>query len=249
MSMAPTIGMLYFPGTNCDRETHRVLAILGATVVRLPSWSVSRAVFDACQAYIIPGGFSYQDRIRAGAIAASLPILDWLREAVAQHKPVLGICNGCQILAESGILPGTALLPNQRIAAAPALDDTGFLCEWVFIKPATKKTLFTQFWPDDMPALPLPINHGEGRFVFDDSNRPDPAFYYCDATGQPMNLTGTTDNIAGVYTAAGTVLAMMPHPERTFLRDQFSWLPPTWRKRDSPWLAMFRGAYRFVRRE
>ncbi len=209
-----TVGIILFPGTNCERETHAALTFAGLSTRWLPAWSCDLADFNACDAYVIPGGFSYQDRVRAGAIAATSRIVDWLRAANDHQKPILGICNGCQILAQSGIIPNTMLAANQT-----GTQTTGFICEWVYVS-VSSNTVFTQ---GIETVLPIPINHGEGRFLFKTPADAIPVMQYCEPDGtqtDASNPNGSTQNIAAVTNAAGNVLAMMPHPERGYLTRQ-----------------------------
>ncbi len=209
-----TVGIILFPGTNCERETQAALAFAGLDTRWLPAWSCEQSDFNACDAYVIPGGFSYQDRVRAGAIAATSTIVDWLRVANEKQMPILGICNGCQILAQSGIIPDTMLAANQNGSSS-----TGFICEWVHVS-VNSHSLFTQGMTT---VLPIPINHGEGRFLFKSPKTSIPVMHYCSPEGNQTatsNPNGSTQNIAAVTTAAGNVLAIMPHPERGYLTRQ-----------------------------
>ena len=209
-----TVGIIIFPGTNCERETHAALSFSGLNTRWLPAWSCQLSDFNACDAYVIPGGFSYQDRVRAGAIAATSPVVEWLRIANEAQKPILGICNGCQILAQSGIIPNTMLAANQKNTTR-----TGFICDWVYVS-VTGQSLFTRGIDT---ILPIPINHGEGRFLFKNTNDALPVMHYCTSDGRQTdaaNPNGSTQNIAAVTNATGNVLAIMPHPERGYLTRQ-----------------------------
>ncbi len=225
----PRLAVIQFPGSNCEYETRRAAAYYGfdADIVR---WNAADnlAQFDA---YILPGGFSYQDRVRAGAIAAKLPIMDVVTRGAAMGKPVLGICNGCQILSESGLIAGVSL-GDIEVGMAPNTRDghpIGFICDWRYVTVSNPSaSLFTRYF-DGGDILPVPINHGEGRFVL---NHPAQAqlselatFRYCDdqgtlATTFPDNPNGAYDALAGVCSVQGNVLGIMPHPERSAFLKQ-----------------------------
>jgi phosphoribosylformylglycinamidine synthase I len=241
--MAKKIGVIQFPGSNCERETVNALQYYGMDP-QLLRWTTPPAVFHNYDAYIIPGGFSFQDRVRAGVIAAKLPIMGDIVNAANSGKLVLGICNGCQILAESGLVPDTTHTQHIEMALAPNQKDThshGFICDWVFVTPKKpKQNVFTSlFEPTDI--IPIPINHGEGRFVFQSTTQKTVShFKYCTSNGEentdyPTNPNGTSHNISGIGNKKGNVFAMMPHPERAYLCRQIpSWIPGEWpRKKQS----------------
>jgi phosphoribosylformylglycinamidine synthase len=183
--------------------------------------------------YIIVGGFSYEDRSRSGAIAALDPIMQVIRQQSELGKPVLGICNGAQILVETGLVPGLenhkigmALTENKRMRDGQVLG-TGFYNAWVHMRLADEYqyNAFTRFLTPET-ILHIPVAHGEGRFVIPPALLAEMksqglgVFQYCDATGRiidafPVNPNGSIDNIAAVSNKAGNVMAMMPHPERT----------------------------------
>lgn len=230
--------VIQFPGSNCEYETVRSLCFAGfdAEIIR---WNVNFDEFDRFDAYVLPGGFSYQDRVRAGAISAKLPILSFLKRAEKQEKPILGICNGCQILAEAGLIPDVSgqgsvdilLGRNKRQGAL-----FGFVCDWVFVKPENvQNSIFMQSFTES-DVIPIPINHGEGRFDLSDevmqSFQNHSVLRYVDAEGlmsDASNPNGSVGNLAGVCNARGTVMAMMPHPERaTFLYQVPDWIDSTW---------------------
>ena len=233
------VAVLQIPGVNCEYETVRVLEAVGleAAIVRFNEPSSSLAAFDA---FVLPGGFAYQDRIRAGAVAAKLPAVERIAQESESGKPVLGVCNGAQVLVEAGLVPGLhkgavelALAPNR----APRRQ--GYLCRWVRVRAGEGPgaELWTSALQGDRMA-PLPMAHGEGRF-----ETADPAvrerierdglalFRYVDAEGKPAarypdDPNGAMLQAAGITNARGNVLAIMPHPERA------SWLfqvPLDWR--------------------
>ena len=224
--MKPRIAIINFPGTNCEQESKVACEAVGmkAEIIR---WNEQKDlnVFDG---FILPGGWSYEDRIRSGVIASKDPIMQKLKEQAAKGKAILGICNGCQILIESG------LVGDGKIALAPNVNPlvSGYYSTWVTIKAATaKKNAFTSFLPKG-EVIPIPIAHGEGRFVSSDysvlgemEDDGQIAFVYSDAQGNvspefPVNPNGSTLNIAGILNEKGNVLALMPHPERGFFRFQ-----------------------------
>lgn len=203
-------GIVTFPGSNCDSDAYNaVVEALGEQAVRL--WHKSHDL-EGADVVILPGGFSYGDYLRAGAIARFSPIM---REVVAHAErgaPVIGICNGFQIACEAGLLPG-ALLRNSSLS---------FICDPVRVRVENVETLFThRYQPGQL--LRLPIAHGEGRYTADEATLDrlegdgQVIFRYVDAAGQPTeaaNPNGSARNIAGIVNGRGNVLGMMPHPER-----------------------------------
>ena len=199
-----------FPGSNCDQDC--VLAARsfpGAEADFVWHKDTSLAGFDAV---ILPGGFSYGDYLRCGAIARFSPIMAAVKDFAKAGAPVIGICNGFQILCEAGLLPG-ALVRNR---------DLHFLCEHVWLAAGTRKTAFTSAVPEGNP-LRIPIAHGEGCYFADDATldelreRDRVLFRYYDSGGQPSaasNPNGSRDNIAGICNEGRNVFGLMPHPER-----------------------------------
>lgn len=202
-------GVVVFPGSNCDADARRALAMAGAELHML--WH-KEPVTEQLDLILVPGGFSYGDYLRTGAIAAVSPVMQGVREHARRGGLVLGICNGFQILCEAGLLPG-ALMVNQGLR---------FLCRDVHLKVDRLDTPFTQYL--DRPAvLRMPIAHHGGRYVcspeeleeLEDNHRV--LFRYCDAEGRATdeaNPNGSVHNIAGILGGGGRVLGMMPHPER-----------------------------------
>jgi phosphoribosylformylglycinamidine synthase len=202
--------ILQFPASNCDQDAlHVVQNVLGQSGRFVWHKENSLAGIDAV---IIPGGFSYGDYLRTGAIARFSPIMQAVREFAAKGGPVLGICNGFQILCEAGLLPG-ALIRNRSLQ---------FRCEPVFLKTVTRQSPFTNKIPDGK-ILRLPIAHGEGCYFADDAtldqlekeNRV--LWQYADVQGQTTeggNPNGSLRNIAGICNEARNVAGLMPHPER-----------------------------------
>jgi phosphoribosylformylglycinamidine synthase len=202
-------GVVVFPGSNDDRDNLRVTEkLLGDEAVVL--WHKDRDL-HACDAVVLPGGFSYGDYLRCGAIARVSPIMD----AVAQHARdggvVIGICNGFQILCEAGLLPG-ALLANRSLK---------FVCEITNVRVETTDTAFT-YGCRQGEVLSVPIKHGEGCYVADGTtlaaieDRGQVVFRYADRSGRvspESNPNGSLNNIAGVCNAGRNVVGLMPHPE------------------------------------
>lgn len=220
------IAVLQFPGTNCEFETAAVVRAAGmdAEVFR---WNRAAADLDVFDGYVIPGGFSYQDRVRAGAIAAKKAICSALVNAAAAGKPILGICNGAQVLVETGLVPGHTPEEVQMALADNRVEGReGYHCDWVYIRAeGNKKHAFSRrFAPGEV--IPIPVAHAEGRFVTRDDavlqrivDQQQIGFKYCSERGQPVemfpvNPNGAQLNMAGLYNVQGNVLALMPHPER-----------------------------------
>ena len=203
-------GIVTFPGSNCDSDAyHAVADVLGADAVRL--WHKDHDLQGA-DVVILPGGFSYGDYLRAGAIARFSPIMQEVAAHARRGGPVLAVCNGFQIACEAGLLPG-ALLRNESLC---------FVCKPVRLRVENTDTLFTHRYADGQ-ILRIPIAHGEGRFTADaetlDRLEGEGAvvFRYVDADGAATaeaNPNGSMRNIAGIVNAQGNVLGMMPHPER-----------------------------------
>jgi len=191
------IAVVRFPGTNCDRDVWKAVEAAG----NRPVWAWHEEKFDAGQVdgVVVPGGFSFGDYLRAGALASRSPVLESVREAAKRGVPVLGICNGFQILCEAGLLPG-ALLKNESLR---------FVDRWVTLKLKSEKSA----WPSGK-EVKLPVAHGMGRFFAP----PDTLKKLWDNNQvwwtYEQNPNGAVDDIAGVTNEAGNVAALMPHPER-----------------------------------
>lgn len=217
--------VIQFPGVNCEYETLRAIEAAGLEG-EIKRWNAAGTAIANAAAIVIPGGFAYQDRIRAGVVASKDPILEAVVNAVDRGVPVLGICNGAQILVETGAVPAfeagvveMALAPNRMTGRH------GYYCTWVHVKKGPAACVFTDFM-DGGEAVPLPLAHAEGRFV---TSSPDVrqrlesgegvAVVYTTPGGQPAesfpdNPNGSMFAIAGLTNATGNVLALMPHPER-----------------------------------
>ncbi|HJW20725.1 MAG TPA: phosphoribosylformylglycinamidine synthase subunit PurQ [Candidatus Nitrosotalea sp.] len=196
------VAVIVFPGSNCDRDMHHVLT----DVFHLESQLVwhTDALPKNVDAIVLPGGFSYGDRLRAGVIAAHSPVIKDVKKMAEKGMPVLGVCNGFQILVESGLLPG-ALLKNTSL---------NFMCKWTEIIVKNNKTPFTNKLKQNQ-RIPIAIANGEGR-------------YYADAKTLAMlkknnqivftyssEVNGASLGIAGISSKEGNVVGMMPHPERS----------------------------------
>jgi phosphoribosylformylglycinamidine synthase I len=204
------IGVVIFPGSNCDHDMIYVLRnIMEQNVVEL--WHKDTDL-QSVRAIVLPGGFSYGDYLRSGAIARFSPIMEYVINFANNGGFVFGVCNGFQILCEAGLLPG-ALLHNSN---------QKFICKNVFIKPDNNNTVITALLDKDK-AYKIPISHGEGRYYADEETLKrmrqnyQILFRYCDSNGtitEEANPNGTIDNIAGVCNEQKNVYGMMPHPER-----------------------------------
>jgi len=193
--------VIVFPGSNCDYDMLNALRdVLHATADLVPATATSLAGYDAV---ILPGGFSYGDYLRSGAIARFAPIMAAVKTFATTGKPVVGICNGFQVLTEAGLLPG-ALQANRTAK---------FICKTSPLRIANSATQFTSAY-GETTEIALPIAHGEGNYYCDEATLAELranhqiVFKYVD------NPNGSTANIAGVMNQAGNVLGMMPHPER-----------------------------------
>ena len=203
-------GVVTFPGSNCDQDIIDVLSrIMGQPVENL--WHKNQQLKGA-DMIILPGGFSYGDYLRSGAIARFSPVMQEVIQFAKKGCYVLGICNGFQILTEAGLVPG-ALLHNEN---------RKFICRNIYLKPATTNSLLTSEL-DPNKALKIPIAHGEGNYfarpdVIKSIEDQDQVFFrYCDEFGNitsESNPNGSMNNIAGVCNAERNVFGMMPHPER-----------------------------------
>jgi phosphoribosylformylglycinamidine synthase len=203
-------GVIVFPGSNCDHDAYHVISKhVGQPVDFIWHQDTNLADYDAV---IIPGGFSYGDYLRAGALARFSPVMTSVKEFASRGGLVLGICNGFQILAEAGLLPG-ALIRNR---------DLHFICEHVHVRVEDSDTPFTNELKQGT-VLRIPVAHAEGNYVCDDATLEELRreeriiFRYCDTEGQATdaaNPNGSRDNIAGICNRERNVLGMMPHPER-----------------------------------
>jgi len=222
--MKAKVLIIQFPGVNCEYESLRAVEAVGLAG-EIRRWNDARAAVREAAAVIVPGGWSYQDRIRAGVVAAKDGVMEEVAEAAARGVPVIGICNGAQILVESGIVPGfepgrveVALAPNAMTGRR------GYYCAWVHVRRAPARCLFTEDLPDE--PVPITLAHAEGRFVTSDERvrarleaGEGVALVYCTPGGGPagafpQNPNGSTLAIAALTNPAGNAMAVMPHPER-----------------------------------
>ena len=204
------VAIIQFPGTNCDIDTYRVfneLLDIEPTLI----WHEKTSDLERFDAIILPGGFSYGDRLRAGIIAAYSPVIKQLKKLSLKGKPIIGICNGFQILVESGLLPG-ALLTNSNLK---------FICKWVDLKVETNNLFTNSFQSNSI--IRMPIAHNEGRYYVSEDKLQELernnqiVLRYSDSEGNTSidnNPNGSISNIAAVSNSDGNVLGMMPHPER-----------------------------------
>ena len=221
--MNARVAVVRFPGVNCEAESARALARVGLTP-EIFLWTRAASELRDFQAYLLPGGFSYQDRVRAGALAAKEPLMEVLTEEASRGKPVLGICNGAQVLVEAGLVPG-----GDRVDVALARnrmpDRDGYHSRWVWCRVDESTCAFTRgVAPGTL--LPLPVAHAEGRFVAAKKGRVEalasngqaPLRYATPdgslADAVPANPNGAEAAVAGMCNERGNVLALMPHPER-----------------------------------
>lgn len=203
-------GIVVFPGSNCDYDAYQAIKSAGLGQAKF-LWHDS-ADLGGCDLIILPGGFSYGDYLRAGAIARFSPIMRAVKEFAADGGPVMGICNGFQILLEAGLLPG-AMRRNSGLR---------FVCKDVYLKAENRDSIFTRGIPANK-TLRMPIAHAEGNYYGDAETLNElkakgrVAFRYCNPDGgvdSQANPNGSADNIAGILNDAGNVLGLMPHPER-----------------------------------
>jgi phosphoribosylformylglycinamidine synthase len=234
--MSVSIAIIQFPGSNTERETLMACRRVGLSPVEF-LWNEPVEKLSDFDGYVIVGGFAYEDRSRAGVIAALDPIMKQIKIEAEKGKPILGICNGAQILVEGGLLPGLddhrvgiALTDNKRVKGGHLLG-VGYYNTWANLQMsapsnhcAFTRHLKTGDW------INVPLAHGEGRFVVPDEllekmiSNDQTVYRYCDDSGNivdgfPTNPNGSMHNLAAVCSARGNVMAMMPHPERTEYGD------------------------------
>ncbi len=209
-----TVAVIRFGGSNCDRDSVQALAHLGVDAELV--WHED-GLPDDVSGIVLPGGFSYGDYLRAGAMAARSPVMDEVREAAAEGVPVLGVCNGAQIGCESSLTPG-AFTTNESAR---------FQCEHVHCRVENADTPWTRAY-DEGEVVEFPIAHGEGRYEIPDDRLDELEaenrilFRYCDEDGEitpASNPNGSKHAVAGITGEEGHVAVMMPHPERATLPD------------------------------
>ena len=221
--MKPKIVVFVFPGTNSEDETQRALEAAGLDARLVRSDETSATTYDA-DGYVLPGGFAYEDRLRAGAVAAHDRAMDVVIDAAERGKPVLGICNGAQVLAEAGLVPGTGPVRRPTAAFAPNAHGGRFRCVHTYMKlsvPPSRSALLSALPPGAL--VPAWVAHAEGRLAasIDELAHIERdghlAFVYATAKGEvcPEAIpNGSALGAAGLLNKAGNVLAVMPHPER-----------------------------------
>lgn len=205
-----TFGVIVFPGSNCDHDAyHAMKHVMGCEVKFLWHKDTDLSGIDFL---IVPGGFSYGDYLRSGAIARFSPIMQEVIKFAQAGGPVMGICNGFQILLEAGLIPG-AMMHNHKLR---------FVCKNVYIRCETTDSLFTSTLEKGQ-VFDIPVSHGEGNYFINDDglkslqDNDQVLFRYSDAQGQlteDSNFNGSIDSIAGITNTGRNVLGMMPHPER-----------------------------------
>jgi len=193
------VGVIRFPGSNCDRDVYQALELAGGQPEYI--WWNQKDL-SRIDAVVIPGGFSYGDYLRAGAIAAITPVIEGIKSLVKEEKPVLGICNGAQILAEVGLVPGVFTVNS----------NSKFICKWTDLKVESTRTPFTSMYKKG-EIIKMPIAHAEGRYYADDIQelKDNDQIVLKFASENP---NGSLEAITGVCDQTGLICAVMPHPER-----------------------------------
>jgi len=230
------IAIIQFPGSNCERESALAIKRVGMEPMEF-LWNEPKDKLLECDGYLIIGGFSYEDRSRAGIIASLDPVMKTVSEEARKGKPVLGICNGAQILVETGLVPGLRdnrvgmALSGNRMVKDGHVMGTGYYNVWtnVQLSAPSNRCVFTRHLRQG-EWINIPIAHAEGRFMMSDKlltqlqMNDSTIFKYCTENGDilpdfPVNPNGSMDNLAAVCNNEGNVMAMMPHPERSIAGD------------------------------
>lgn len=207
--------VIVFPGSNCDRDAITALQKVGSKVEKI--WHQETSLPNNLDLIIVPGGFSYGDYLRSGAMAAISPVMNEVKKSAEKGVNILGICNGFQILTESGLLPGV-LLRNKGIK---------FICKTVNLRVENTASNFTSNYKKNQ-IIQIPIAHMDGNYFADDEtlkrleDNNQVAFRYCGSAGEidkQINPNGSVNNIAGIFNSQKNILGMMPHPERAVDAD------------------------------
>lgn len=218
------IAVVVFPGTNCMYETRDALLAAGAEVTFLNGKATPKDC-EEFDGFVLPGGFSFEDRVRAGVIAAKHAVVEGIAQAAQEGKPILGICNGAQVLVEAGLVPGIqAGMVEVALGRNADAQWSGYYCDWVHLRVPAARGIFEEIAKVGL-VLPMPVGHGEGRFVGDPelfaelSKKGQIALQYVNAQGRPAdgfpdNPNASLLNVAALSDPTGRVVAMMPHPER-----------------------------------
>ncbi|MEI8229516.1 MAG: phosphoribosylformylglycinamidine synthase subunit PurQ [Candidatus Peregrinibacteria bacterium] len=247
----PLIAIVSFPGNNCEVESIRAVKNAGMDALFF-KWNDPVSKLENVDGYFLVGGFAYEDRGRAGMVAARDPLFALLHEESAKGKVIIGNCNGAQVLVESGLVPLDHGLKMSLARNALGNESPGFISEWVWITPTCKRDrCATSDWEGTQH---LPIAHGEGRFITKDPDvwktlkaNDQLAFSYCDEHGNVsddpvITPNGSTFAIAGICNPAGNVVALMPHPERTENGVEYFGSMRRWIERPTSLLRELRGA-------
>ncbi len=209
-----TFGVVVFPGSNCDHDAYHAMKHVMKSDVKF-LWH-KETDLSGVDFLIVPGGFSYGDYLRSGAIARFSPIMQEVVKFAEKGGPVMGICNGFQILLEAGLIPG-AMMHNEKLK---------FVCKNIFMRVESTNSLFTSALEKGQ-VLDIPVSHGEGNYFIDNDglkslqDNDQILFRYCDEKGtltEQANFNGSIDHIAGITNEKRNVLGMMPHPERAMER-------------------------------
>ncbi len=257
---APRIAVVSFPGNNCEVESLRAIKNAGMDAMFF-RWNEDRGTLKDVDGYFIPGGFSYEDRGRSGMVAARDPLMDFIGQEAERGKVVIGNCNGAQILIESGLVPLGGSLDMSLARNISDGNPAGFLSEWVWMTPScSPERCATSDWKGNMH---VPIAHGEGRFTTRDKDllselkkNDQIAFQYSDGQGNASESSAVTPNgalyaIAGLCNAAGNVIALMPHPERTpngmpYFASMKKWIEKGMKRKGDSGLKNISSAQEFV---
>lgn len=240
--------ILRVAGTNCDAETKRTFEDLGvkADILHLSRLVKEKSLFDY-SALVFPGGFSYGDYVRAGVMLAKRTLVKLgsdMRKFIEEERLILGICNGFQVLVETGLLPKFRRESEYPEAALATNLPIGYHCNWVYVKHENSgRCIFTQKIPKGK-TLKIPVAHAEGRFIFSKETETDYleklyendqlVFRYCDENGEyangryPINPNGAFHDIAGICDDTGRIFGLMPHPERAY----YGWQLPDWTSKE-----------------